>query len=124
MSESYRQNFLATDIRIREITQGNQLVSSIDRNALYHRVILQHNVPRNYNPSGTFDSDQYLLEIYSLTALTTFINDTAGWLNNCGVCEINVGEDAYTCLTTCVVPIPFPALPVYNPYNTVSCWGL
>ena len=121
LSESYRQNFLATDIRIREITQGNQLVNSINRNALYYRTILQHNVPRNYNPSGTFDSDQYLLEIYSLAALTTFVNDTAGWLDNCGVCDTS---ENYTCSTVCVVPIHFPALPVYNPYNTVSCWGL
>jgi len=121
LSESYRQNFLATDIRIREITQGNQLVSSIDRNALYFRTILQHNVPRNYNPSGTFDSDQYLLEIYSLAALTTFNNDTAGWLDACGTCDTS---ENYTCSTVCVVPIPFPTLPVYNPYNTVSCWGL
>jgi len=120
LSESYRQNFLATDIRIREITQGNQLVTSINRNAQYYRYMLQHNVPRNYNPSGTFDSDQYVLEIYSLTALPTFYTDTAGWLDSCGVCEI----DQYTCSTTCVVPIPFPALPVFNPYNTVSCWGL
>ena len=120
LSESYRQNFLATDIRIREITQGNQIVSSINRNALYYRYLLQHNVPRNYNPSGTFDSDQYVLEIYSLTALTTFYTDTAGWLGSCGVCE----TEQYTCSTTCVVPIPFPTLPVFNPYNTVSCWGL
>jgi hypothetical protein len=124
LSESYRQNFLATDIRIREITQGNQIVTSINRNALYYRYLLQHNVPRNYNPSGTFDADQYLLEIYSLAALTTFATDTSGWLNACGVCEINVLEDAYGCDTVCVVPIAFPALPVYNPYNTVSCWGL
>ena len=34
LSESYRQNFLATDFRIREITQGNQIISSINRNAL------------------------------------------------------------------------------------------
>jgi len=120
LSESYRQNFLATDIRIREITQGNQIVTSINRNTLYYRYLLQHNVPRNYNPSGTFDSDQYLLEIFSLTALTTFFNDTANWLENCGLCEI----DEITCSTTCVVPIPFPTLPVFNPYNTVSCWGL
>ena len=120
LSESYRQNFLSTDTRIREITQGNQIISSINRNALYHRSIIQHNVPRNYNPSGTFDSDQYLLEIFSLTALTTFNNDTAGWLDSCGVCEIEL----YTCNTVCVVPIHFPTLPVYNPYNVVSCWGL
>jgi hypothetical protein len=121
LSESYRQNFLATDIRIREITQGNQIISSINRNALYFRTILQHNVPRNYNPSGTFDSDQYLLEIYSLAALTTFNTDTAGWLDACGTCDTS---ENYTCSTVCVVPIPFPTLPVYNPYNTVSCWGL
>ena len=120
LSESYRQNFLATDIRIREITQGNQIVTSINRNAQYYRYMLQHNVPRNYNPSGTFDSDQYVLEIYSLSPLATFYTDTAGWLGSCGVCE----TEEYTCSTTCVVPIPFPTLPVFNPYNTVSCWGL
>lgn len=122
LSESYRQNFLATDIRIREITQGNQLVSSINRNAQYYRYLLQHNVPRNYNPSGTFDSDQYLLEIYSLVALTTFNTQTTTWLETCGLCPAETNN--YECSTTCVVPIPFPALPVYNPYNTVSCWGL
>ena len=118
MSESYRQNFLATDLRIREITQGNQIISSIDRSALYYRYMLQHNVPRNYNPSGTFDSDQYLLEVFSLVPLTTFVTDTSEWLSNCGVCEI----DTYSCSTVCVVPISFPAVPVYNPYNVVACY--
>ena len=122
LSESYRQNFLATDIRIREITQGNQLVSSINRNAQYYRYMLQHNVPRNYNPSGTFDSDQYVLEIYSLAALTTFWSQTDSWLTTCGLCPAETNE--YTCSTSCVVPINFPTLPVFNPYNTVSCFGL
>ena len=117
MSESYRQSFLATDIRIREITQGNQIISSIDRSALYYRYILQHNVPRNYNPSGTFDADQYLLEVFSLAPLNTFDNDTAGWLDSCGVCEI----ENFSCDTQCEVPIAFPTLPKYNPYNVVSC---
>jgi hypothetical protein len=121
LSESYRQSFLATDLRIREITQGNQIISSVDRSALYYRYMLQHNVPRNYNPSGTFDSDQYMLEIFSLAALNTFATDTALWLDACGVCEINVLEDAYACDTVCDVPIAFPAIPVYNPYNTVAC---
>ena len=121
MSESYRQNFLASDFRIREITQGNQIISSVDRSALYYRYMLQHNVPRNYNPSGTFDADQYMLEIFSLAPLNTFATDTSGWLNACGVCEINVLENAYSCDTVCDVPIAFPAIPVYNPYNTVSC---
>ena len=121
LSESYRQNFLATDFRIREITQGNQIVTSVDRSALYYRYMLQHNVPRNYNPSGTFDADQYMLEIFSLAPLNTFATDTSGWLNACGVCEINVLDEAYVCDTVCDVPIEFPAVPVYNPYNVVSC---
>ena len=121
MSESYRQSFLATDLRIREITQGNQIITSVNRSALYFRYMLQHNVPRNYNPSGTFDSDQYMLEIFSLDALNTFATDTSGWLEACGVCETNVLDDAYACDTVCVVPIEFPAIPVYNPYNTVAC---
>ena len=121
LSESYRQNFLATDFRIREITQGDQIISSVDRSELYYRYMLQHNVPRNYNPSGTFDADQYMLEIFSIEPLNTFANDTALWLDSCGVCEINVGETAYSCDTVCDVPIAFPAIPPYNPYNTIAC---
>lgn len=129
LSESYRQNFLATDIRIREITQGNQIVTSVNRASLYWRMYLQHNVPRNYNPSGTFDADQYMLEIFALPAqtnagtiainpLATFATNTLAWINACTtVCDTT----AYACSTVCVVPIAFPAIPPYNPYNVVSC---
>jgi hypothetical protein len=117
MSESYRQNFLASDFRIREITQGNQIISSVDRTALYYRYMLQHNVPRNYNPSGTFDADQYMLEIFSLAPLTTFKTQTLLWLACADVCDTT----GYSCSTVCEVPIAFPAVPVYNPYNVVSC---
>ncbi len=119
MSESYRQSFLATDLRIREITQGNQIVSSINRSGLYYRYSILHSVPRFNNPSGTFDNDQYLLEIFSQNALTTFNTDMTNWLgtSGCSVCSI----EAITCTTTCTVPIAFPAIPKYNPYNTVAC---
>jgi hypothetical protein len=119
MSESYRQNFLATDLRIREITQGNQIISSINRSGLYYRYCILHSVPRFNNPSGTFDNDQYLLEVFSQNALSTFNTDMENWLgtSGCSVCEI----EAITCETTCNVPIDFPAVPVYNPYNTVAC---
>ena len=119
MSESYRQNFLATDFRIREITQGNQIISSVDRTALYFRYMLQHNVPRNYNPSGTFDADQYMLEIFSLVPLIAFYNDTQNWLGNCSTCDI---DEEYGCATKCGVPVNFPAVPPYNPYNVVACY--
>jgi len=118
MSESYRQNFLASDFRIREITQGNQIISSVDRSQLYYRYMLQHNVPRNYNPSGTFDADQYMLEIFSISPLATFKANTLAWLAACtSVCDTT----GYTCSTVCTVPILFPAQPKYNPYNVVSC---
>ncbi len=118
LSESYRQSFLATDLRIREITQGNQIVTSIDRGALYYRYVLIHSVPRFNNPSGTFDNDQYALTIFSLSALSTFFTDTETWLENCdNACNI----EEITCETACDVPVNFPTLPVYNPYNVVSC---
>jgi hypothetical protein len=119
MSESYRQNFLATDLRIREITQGNQIITSINRSGLYYRYAILHSVPRFNNPSGTFDNDQYLLEVFSQNALTTFNTDMENWLgtSGCSVCDI----EAITCETACTVPIEFPDVPVYNPYNTVAC---
>ena len=112
LSESYRQNFFATDFRIREVTQGNQIIASVDRTALYWRYYLQHSIPRHNNPTGTFDSDQYLLEIYSFNQLTTFENNTQEWLGDCGVCEIDLN---YSCLTECDVPINFPVLPAVTP---------
>jgi hypothetical protein len=104
LSESYRQNFLATDLRIREITQGNQIVSDINRSALYYRYYLQHNVPRFNNPTGVFDNDQYLLEVVSLSPLNDFSINTTSWLEGCGVCEFN----NYACETECDIPIIFP----------------
>jgi len=117
LSESYRQNFMATDLRIREITQGNQIISAVDRNALYNRYAILHSVPRFNNPSGTFDNDQYLLEVFSIDPLIQFNTDVTTWLDLCGVCEI----EAITCETVCDVPVNFPDIPVYNPYNVVSC---
>jgi hypothetical protein len=56
-----------------------------------------------------------LLEIYSFSQLSTFENQTADWLDGCGVCEINVGEAGLGCLTECDVPINFPVLPAVTP---------
>ena len=118
LSESYRKNFLATDLRIREITQGNQIISAVNRSGLYYRYSILHSVPRFNNPSGTFDNDQYMLDIFSQNALTTFNSTVTTWLQGCGVCEI----EALTCETACVVPINFPAIPKFNPYNNVACY--
>jgi hypothetical protein len=118
LSESYRQNFLATDFRIREITQGNQIVSSIDRSATYHRYVLIHNVPRFNNPTGVFDNDQYALTIFSTGKMSAFFDGVTEWLEGCGTaCDI----EQFACETQCDVPVNFPTLPLYNPYNVVSC---
>jgi hypothetical protein len=108
LSESYRQNFFSSDFRIREITQGNQIVNAINRQALYYRTYLQHSVPRFNNPSGTFDNDQYLLEVIftSAASATAFEINATTWLDGCGVCEI----ENFDCLSTCS-SIAFPALP-------------
>ena len=76
LSESYRQNFLATDLRIREITQGYDLYTNagLSRTSFYDRIFIQHSVPRFYNPTGTFDNDQYIVEI--ITPANPALNGT------------------------------------------------
>ena len=110
LSESYRQNFLATDLRIREVTQGDSLVSAagIDRNDIYDRVYLQHNIPRLYNPTGTFDNDQYLLEIVVPAGDTTIFDALSVWVTACGSdCLIEDLGDP----TACAVAVPAITLP-------------
>jgi len=65
VSESYLQNYVGSgmDFRIREITQGYDIIDAVNRGALYGRYFLLHSVPRFNNPTGVFDNDQYMLEI-------------------------------------------------------------
>jgi len=81
LDESYLQNHFASDSRIREITQGDQLFTAVPRNIRYTRYILNHSVPRYNNPTGIYDDDQYSLNIYVPTspgvtaaAFETFVN--------------------------------------------------
>jgi len=107
MSESYRQSFFHTDLRIREITQGNDILNIIDRTATYDRYCILHSVPRFNNPTGTFDNDQYMLDIIvpagsTNTEFEAFVN---GWLSNCNEC---VQLETVSCLSVC---IPTTAIP-------------
>jgi hypothetical protein len=100
LSEAYRQNHLSTDLRIREITQGDSVVAAagIDRNDIYDRVYLQHNIPRLYNPTGTFDNDQYLLEIVVPAGDTTVFDALSTWVTACeSDCLIEDLGDATAC---------------------------
>lgn len=87
LSESYLQNFFSTDIRIREITQGDAVFApaGIDlRSGMFTRYYLLHTVPRFNNPSGTFDNDQYMLDIVTNGPNTSFETFMDTWLTNCG----------------------------------------
>ena len=88
LDESYLQNHFSDDVRIREITQGDQYFNAITRSALYTRYVIQHSVPRYNNPSGVYDDDQYALNVYipatagSAAAFETFM---ATWLGAAAV---------------------------------------
>ncbi len=86
LSESYLQNYVSTgpDLRIREITQGYDIINSVNRNSLYARYYILHSVPRFNNPTGVFDNDQYLLEIITNGTNAAFETFMATWLTGCG----------------------------------------
>lgn len=100
LSESYSQNYFATnwDLRIREITQGYDISSAVDRTALYTRYYIQHSVPRFNNPTGVFDNDQYLLCIVTPGISTAFQTFMSTWLGACN-CEttLEINECEVSC---------------------------
>lgn len=108
LTEGYMQQpfYTGQDLRIREITNGTDVYGAITRTALYDRYYIQHNVPRFNNPTGTFDNDQYLLEIVVNAGdnMTTFTDFVEAWLVNAGA--------GCTTLTTYDCPVycdPVPA---------------
>ena len=91
LSESYDQNWFDTgDLRIREITQGNDTLASVNRSSLYTCYYILHTVPRSNNPTGVFDNDQYLLKIPIEDPTATGTGDAnfealmAAWLTAAG----------------------------------------
>lgn len=117
VSESYLQNYVGSgiDFRIREITQGYDIIDAVDRRALYGRYYLLHSVPRFNNPTGVFDNDQYMLEIIvPLTVarpngqITQFEDTIQAILDNCTDCT-SFG-DPYGC-TPCDVEPNFIVVP-------------
>ena len=125
LSESYRQNHFATDLRIREITQGNDMLGTgpgqVSRESLYDRLMILHTVPRFNNPSGTFDNDQYLVELVARTddkfaadALAALREDLLEILDNVNndACVVEAADTAGECAEPSV-PVtantsPFP----------------
>ena len=97
LSQSYLQNFFHSDIRIREITQGNDILNSVDRNALYTRYYILHSVPRFNNPTGVFDNDRYMLEIVTNGVIAKFETFMGSWLKGCGPCQFTDPNSDCTC---------------------------
>lgn len=107
LDESYLQNHFSNDVRIREITQGDQYFNAIPRldvngnHIFYTRYVIQHSVPRYNNPSGVYDNDQYALNIYVPAATATaFEAFMATWLGAAAVggvvSLVSYGHTAYT----------------------------
>ena len=121
LSEQYRQNFFHSDFRIREITQGYSVFDYINRNILYTRYFLQHNVPRFNNPSSTFDNDQYLLEVITCGTQSNFEDFVTAWLGDCGQsCITRVEVEG--CVTDCDPVYRFPVLTTnFNPDTIGFC---
>ena len=105
LSESYRQNFFATDIRIREITQGDNVFNVVNRNARYYRYYLLHSVPRFNNPTGVFDNDRYMLEIVTNARSAGFESTVNAWLEACSQCP-QLDVVSCTPCSTSVIDIP------------------
>jgi hypothetical protein len=80
-------------IRMREI-EADPALATINRNAFYDKIYLLHSVPRFYNPTGTFDNDQYLVEIVVPTGstVTSLTNKVSNLLQSAGNYSISSPE--------------------------------
>jgi hypothetical protein len=67
--------------RIREIEGSTEITDAVDRSAYYKTYYVQHNVPRFNNPTGVFDNDQYVYEIFVKCDDTTTQTEVQNILN-------------------------------------------
>lgn len=99
LTEGYMQQpfYTGTDLRIREVTNGNDVTAAISRTSYYTSYYIQHSVPRFNNPTGTFDNEQYLLEIVGAPELSTLITSTVVYtaLTNTSVFTVESTLGAY-----------------------------
>lgn len=106
LTEGYAQQpfYTGMDLRIREITNGTDVFNAIDKNSTYTRYFIQHSVPRFNNPTGTFDNDQYLLEIVTSATDADFETFMTNWLANAN--SSCVGLETFSCPATCTPVSP------------------
>ena len=99
LDKEYRQEPWNQDPRLREVLK-NTTLGDVSRSGKYWALHILHSVPRNSNPSGTMDNDQYLVKIVipatlssenEVTAFIDFINDKLAAANNPIVCVDEFG---------------------------------
>lgn len=86
LQNAYPDSGRVESLRMREI-EADPALATVNRSGLYDQVLILHSVPRFYNPTGTFDNDQYLLVVHvpvgtTTTALTDFIVGSAAAAGN------------------------------------------
>jgi len=71
--EAFPDSGRVESMRMREIEQNPSLSLStgVNRSAYYDQVLILHSVPRFNNPSGMFDTDQYLIQVIVPAGTTT-----------------------------------------------------
>jgi hypothetical protein len=111
LSEAYNQApfYTGRDLRIREITQGPDVYNTIDRFSQYYRYFIQHSVPRFNNPTGTFDNDQYLLEIITDAEIPAFETAVENWIETAQGAGCIILQK-FTCPDVCTPPTEFVVL--------------
>jgi hypothetical protein len=108
LSQSYEQNFVASnDMRVREITLGDDIIAAVPRAALYTSVYILHSVPRFNNPTGVFDNDQYLIRVVlsgeecaehgGEITVSTFATDLVQWVRDAGNESVAETAEVYGC---------------------------
>lgn len=87
LSEDYRQRGFNSDFRVREITQGDQILAAINRRSTYYKYSLIYHIVRNANPTAPASNDQYRLEIICSAPNTAFEALMSTWLTACADCQ-------------------------------------
>jgi len=97
LTEGYMQQpfYTGEDLRIREITNGNDVTAAINRSSFYTSYYLQHSVPRFNNPTGTFDNEQYLLEIVGMPEMYTTTTSVVTFAGGVGSVTVADATGAY-----------------------------
>jgi len=67
--------------RMREIEGSEEVISAVDRTALYKTYYVQHSIPRLNNATSVFDNDQYVYEIFVKCSDDDAQNDIEGLLD-------------------------------------------